>query len=194
MHRRVGPPPPLASTTAVRLGHGQALPEVLRRRHVVITLRASEHPSARSSFAGWIPLPSTPGAPGLARRFLATALSAEDQEVADVAALLTSELVTNAVLHGQGPVRLQVRRGAATLRVEVSDGSTPFALRPPSEGDALDGDGLGLLLLNALATSWGSQYAGPTTAGKTLWFELARSQIDLTATRVEDAATASPPW
>ena len=81
----------------------------------------------------------------------------------DVAALLTSELVTNV----GGPMTLCVSRATSTLRVEVDDRSPePPAVqhvRPPSE------HGRGVFLVDAMAHDWGSRR---TAVGKTVWFEL----------------------
>lgn len=85
------------------------------------------------------------------------------------AQLLVSELVTNAVVHGPGPVGLRISRDHRMLRVEVSDGADTPHPTPQQESDAEAGRGL--FLLSALATTWGTTPAnrhGP----KTTWFEL----------------------
>lgn len=68
---------------------------------------------------------SSPAAPHLARQRLATALAGE---MADTVLLATSELVSNAVLHGEmdegEPILVEVSRGAR-LRVEVSHRGPP---------------------------------------------------------------------
>ncbi|MDX2545152.1 ATP-binding protein [Streptomyces sp. WI04-05B] len=87
-------------------------------------------------------------------------------------ALVVSELMTNALLHGSLRGRLiRVRltvSTAATLRVEVSD---PRAERMPCPREVTDDDqfGRGLLLVGALAEQWG---VGPRDGvGKTVWAE-----------------------
>jgi anti-sigma regulatory factor (Ser/Thr protein kinase) len=91
--------------------------------------------------------------------------------LADTAELLTSELVTNALIHTDHGAELTatltggpVRR----LRVEVYD----FASRHPKLRKASDqaDSGRGMLLVQALADSWGVRQHG---AGKIVWFELA---------------------
>lgn len=121
----------------------------------------------------WVPLPCAPRAARLARRFLDAALSRTRPEVLDVVVLLSSELVTNAVLHGGRPVRLQLTQEADLVRVEVHDGG--LALPTPSVVPAalLDEGGRGLDLVGALASSWGSFSDGAEAAGKTVWFEVA---------------------
>ncbi|GAA1396328.1 hypothetical protein GCM10009639_32320 [Kitasatospora putterlickiae] len=91
-------------------------------------------------------------------------------ELADTAELLTSELVTNALRHtGQGAVFDAVLTGDQRLRVEVHDGAArlPGRRRDP---DMYATSGRGLLLVEALADSWGVQLRGD---GKVTWFELA---------------------
>ncbi|MFJ5307463.1 ATP-binding protein [Streptomyces sp. NPDC088350] len=85
----------------------------------------------------------------------------------DDATLVVSELVTNAVKHGEGqPVRLKVLHSAYELRIEVTDGtSTPARLR--SAGMA-DENGRGLLLVAAVAKEW-----GVSTDGTMTWCSLA---------------------
>ena len=85
----------------------------------------------------------------------------------DTALLLTSELVTNAVVHARSPVSVTIRRILDRLRVEVADvGGGALVLRNPS-ADATGGRGL--QLMDALAASWGTS---AFDAGKLVWFEL----------------------
>jgi anti-sigma regulatory factor (Ser/Thr protein kinase) len=90
-------------------------------------------------------------------------------EHADVAVLLVSEVVTNALQHTpSGRIRLTVSRRGRAVRCEVEDGSAEQPrLRTPQDGDE---GGRGLLLVHRLATRWGSVVKG---GGKTVWFELA---------------------
>jgi anti-sigma regulatory factor (Ser/Thr protein kinase) len=84
------------------------------------------------------------------------------------AAVLVSELVTNAVLHAGGPITVSAVYLDSILRVEVHDTDThPLpALRKPS---ASDKTGRGLHLVALLADRWAIE---PTPAGKTIWFEI----------------------
>ena len=90
---------------------------------------------------------------------------------ADVAVLLTSELVTNAVVHARSRIELVVRceqhAPHDVLRVEVVDQSfrEPFRLHTQNEATA----GRGLAILDRLATRWGVQ---TLDTGKSVWFEL----------------------
>lgn len=104
-----------------------------------------------------------------ARHFLIQALhTLGGEELAEIAALLVTELVTNAVVHARTEVTLRIQRHEAVVRFEVHDGSPrSLAPRPADTGAA---DGRGLQLVDKLADAWGSD---TDPAGKTVWFELA---------------------
>ncbi|MEW2412392.1 ATP-binding protein [Streptomyces sp. NPDC046866] len=87
-------------------------------------------------------------------------------------ALLTSELTTNALLHGalrERYLRVEVRLTGAVLRVEVTDpkGERWPVPRSPSPEERY---GRGLQIVSALASQWG---ATDRVVGKTVWAELA---------------------
>lgn len=109
---------------------------------------------------------------GAVRHRLRTALSHWGvPELSDTAELLSSELVTNALLHtGKGAVFDAVLGSDSRLRVEVQDGASrlPGRRRAPEAEYATSGRGL--TLVEALADSWGVQLRGD---GKVTWFELA---------------------
>ncbi|GGO27244.1 hypothetical protein GCM10010116_54620 [Microbispora rosea subsp. aerata] len=89
----------------------------------------------------------------------------EDMEF--VTGLVVSELVTNAMRHGTGPIQLRLIRNR-TLICEVSDGSnTAPHLR---RARVFDEGGRGLLLVAQLTQSWGTRQ---TACGKTIWCEQA---------------------
>lgn len=110
-------------------------------------------------------------APRVARHFLADTLGRWHVRscVVDLAALLTSELVTNAVRYGRGLVRLTVRSEPPSVRIEVHDDNPDLPTLGPDDDDAAEG-GRGLRLVDALATRWGTETH--PTAGKDVWFEL----------------------
>ncbi|MFD3759170.1 SpoIIE family protein phosphatase [Streptomyces sp. NPDC058622] len=115
-------------------------------------------------------LAARPSSVGEGRRFLRSALAAwdgVDDQLCETACLLASELLSNAVSHGCGPVRLRLRRAGRELSVEVCDGSPvlPQARFAPPDAES----GRGLLLVDSLAESWGTL---PTTEGKAVWFSL----------------------
>ncbi|MGX1367691.1 anti-sigma regulatory factor (Ser/Thr protein kinase) [Streptomyces canus] len=115
--------------------------------------------------------PADPGAVRAARTAVRDRLAAWHLDgLADIAALLVSELVTNSLRHATGPIGVRlVRPGGVggVLLVEVSD---PLP-DPPRErvADPDDESGRGLLLVAHAADRWGTR---PGTAGKTVWFEL----------------------
>lgn len=117
-----------------------------------------------------VELPATSRAAAAARRFIREVCAAADvdAEVCETAALLTSELVTNAVLHGGSRAVLDVRKPPPALRVTVRDDDP----RLPAAGDAppLSAEsGRGLLLVSRLADRWG---VTSLDGGKAVWFEL----------------------
>jgi anti-sigma regulatory factor (Ser/Thr protein kinase) len=89
----------------------------------------------------------------------------------DTAALLTSEVVTNAVLHGEGTVLVRARTGGGRLRVEVQDDGDGAPVLRRAERE--DEGGRGLALVAALSDDWGVQ---EVPGGKYVWFELADRQ------------------
>ncbi|ROP43925.1 histidine kinase-like protein [Pseudokineococcus lusitanus] len=112
-----------------------------------------------------------------ARRLLGERLVAwrVDEDSADTVLLLFSELVTNAVRHGEPPVQVHAGVDDGVFRVEVDDGSdVPVA---PQEPDVDDVGGRGLQLVEMLSTAWGSRRSTTRPAGrrpgKCVWFELA---------------------
>ncbi|MEU3740111.1 ATP-binding protein [Streptomyces sp. NPDC032198] len=90
-------------------------------------------------------------------------------DLAGDAAVVLSELMTNALLHGSlrdRLIRVRITLTATALRIEVTD---PRGERLPSprEADGEDQFGRGLLLVGVLADDWGVE---PTDGlGKTVW-------------------------
>lgn len=104
-----------------------------------------------------------------ARHFTADVLGelATPPDTEETAELLVSELATNAVLHAGSPMRLSVYRNGEAVRVEMRD-DDPNPPRHVTPDPELPG-GRGILLVDALATSWG---VNSNEHGKTIWFEL----------------------
>jgi anti-sigma regulatory factor (Ser/Thr protein kinase) len=104
---------------------------------------------------------------GAGRRMVSAALSDWELEVLDyTATLLTSEVLTNSVLHARTPIRLTIERtppGAVTI--SVRDGSSLVPRRRRHGGDATTGRGLELL--DRLSQSWRVESDGD---GKTIRF------------------------
>lgn len=113
-----------------------------------------------------------PASVAKARRFVGSTLGTWGETGAvDVVVLLTSEVVTNAVLHA-GPhhageeMVMELVWDEDVIRVEVKDhaGRLPVARHIPG---ALGGRGLPIL--DALASAWG---VTPCHSGKVVWFEV----------------------
>jgi len=110
-------------------------------------------------------------APQRARRFVAEVLREHgDVGLIDDAALIVSELVTNAVVHARTGFEVAVQFERATVTLSVTDSSAA----PPAIGDPSPSDphGRGLIVVDALALDWGCSHATP--ARKSVWAELAR--------------------
>ena len=88
-----------------------------------------------------------------------------------VAQLLVSELVTNALQHGEGAIGMEMSVDPKSLRIEVSDDS-PHPPRVANPSPDWTG-GRGLLLVERLASAWGIiPHPGD---GKAVWFTLPRA-------------------
>jgi anti-sigma regulatory factor (Ser/Thr protein kinase) len=105
---------------------------------------------------------------GRARQFVRSTLRRFPAATVDIAELLTSELATNAVLHGRTAFDVVVSESGDLLRIAVTDrsGRMPVLLSP-GESDV---HGRGLLILDELSDHWGTE-ENPT--GKAVWFDLA---------------------
>ncbi|WP_442788636.1 SpoIIE family protein phosphatase [Kitasatospora sp. YST-16] len=88
-------------------------------------------------------------------------------ELVDTSELLVSELVTNALRHGRGEIRLRLLRDK-TMVCEVWDDA--YAQPRQRRAQETDEGGRGLQLVSLLAERWGSRR---TPKGKIVWFELA---------------------
>lgn len=110
------------------------------------------------------------GAPSAAREFVVAELSdSDDPALCDAAALVVSELATNAIVHGKSAFTVSVSALARTVRISVRDGDTAAPVR--RDGPLVDPRGRGLRIVDAISRDWG------TTAcydGKVVWAELDR--------------------
>ncbi|MEV6319054.1 ATP-binding protein [Streptomyces sp. NPDC051776] len=92
-------------------------------------------------------------------------------EQVEVAELLVSELVTNALRHAWGPIHLRMSHSPVrrTLRCDIVDAcpAAPPDARPLARVD--EEHGRGLHLVDQLSAGWGARH---TAGGKTVWFEL----------------------
>ncbi|WP_435242648.1 SpoIIE family protein phosphatase [Streptomyces cucumeris] len=108
------------------------------------------------------------------RRFVRESLAAWDRDtLADDLELMASEVVTNALIHADSHVDLRLRACPDHIRLEVRDSDAtppvPSALSASDEENAQAEHGRGLLIVESLATAWGTS---PSGRGKTIWLEL----------------------
>jgi anti-sigma regulatory factor (Ser/Thr protein kinase) len=90
-----------------------------------------------------------------ARHFVAATLrdAGKDQELVDRLGLVTSELVTNAVIHAMTELEIRVTLDGPSVLLEVFDGASEPPWRPLPA--AFDTGGRGLMLVDALVDEWG---------------------------------------
>jgi serine/threonine-protein kinase RsbW len=92
----------------------------------------------------------------------------------DDVVLMTSELFTNAVLHGDGVIGVSVRVPPGRIRVEVTDDGT-FGDQATGADDEIPPEqvtGRGLVIVDRLADTWGG---GHDPSGRTcVWLEVDR--------------------
>jgi anti-sigma regulatory factor (Ser/Thr protein kinase) len=115
-------------------------------------------------------LTAGPTAAGEARREVRAAICTWDIPVdPDLAILLTSELVTNAIRHEvTGIVMLAITCSCGQLRVDVHDTSRTLPMLVDAPVDAETGRGL--MLVSTLSAEWGFYR---TPAGKAVYFTIA---------------------
>ena len=109
-------------------------------------------------------LPRSPHSVATARRLVDTHSTGLDPQQREDAALMVSELVTNAVRHGIGAISLRIDVEGTALRVEVADEGNVEVAPSPTPGAH---GGWGLRIVEQLADDWG------VLAGSTrVWFRL----------------------
>jgi hypothetical protein len=149
-----------------------------------------QHPGAAAERRFRFELAAHPGSVAQARRLTRSRLSgwAVCEDTCDTAALVVSELVTNAIVHAAGQrVVCELHDADDLVRIAVCDeGCAPGEPHPsPQRPD--EEHGRGLLLVAAVSRAWGAQDTGP---GLLVWAEIARS-----AGRADDTAdTTQETW
>lgn len=120
----------------------------------------------RESWTVW----RVPEAVRHARRFTKRTLRVwgASPDTLDAALLIVSELVTNALVHTEGQVRLELSRVGARLRLAVADASPRSPVKPTNIGWEATG-GRGILLVEAVSATWGTV---PVSGGKQVWADL----------------------
>jgi anti-sigma regulatory factor (Ser/Thr protein kinase) len=127
---------------------------------------------AGAAVLGSLTIPGRPDHVREARSFVAKALG-ELHPGRDNAVLLTSELVTNAVMHSRsrcdgGTVTVLIVESRGGVRIEIADDGSELS-SPVVRGDVYASDGHGLYLVQTLADQWG--YVRDN-GGTTVWFWL----------------------
>jgi anti-sigma regulatory factor (Ser/Thr protein kinase) len=114
-------------------------------------------------------LPPVRQSPGAARRFVSDTLRRWHLDTAvEAAELLTSELVTNAVLHAGTEVQIILEDRGDHVHIEVVDLNRRQPVPRFTPYDDLQ-TGRGLTLLDSVAAEWG---VDPRERGKAVWFDL----------------------
>ncbi|MDT0389442.1 SpoIIE family protein phosphatase [Streptomyces dubilierae] len=160
-----------------------------REDDVAVLLLRYDGMRVRPVRAGWV-VWRLPDAVMHARRFSARTLRSWGVVAeADAVLLVVSELVTNALVHTQGAVRLDLTLAADRLRVTVSD-SSPRAPAKPVVVDWESTGGRGLYLVEAMSAAWGSV---PVGGGKQVWSEIVVSRPEEEADPGPEASEPRPP-
>ena len=113
-------------------------------------------------------LPGGAQTPRQARALVADALATLPEATVALAQLLTSELVTNVVLHACTGLDLQIEIADSRARITVQDASAADP-QPRASSAETSATGRGLAIVDGLASTWGWE---PTSTGKRVWFEL----------------------
>lgn len=119
-------------------------------------------------------LAAHPGSPAQARRLTRARLTGWSvcEDTCDTAALVVSELVTNAIVHTAGRrVVCELHDGADLVRIAVRDEGCAPGEPHPSPRRPEEEHGRGLLLVESLCHAWGAHEHGP---GLLVWAELNR--------------------
>src|SRR3954452_10138295 len=116
-------------------------------------------------------MPNRPDSAPAARTFLARLLEGwgVPEEVIDDAAMLTGELMANAVQHGSGVVILRIEANNGRLHVGVHDDEHAVPEADRTGTSALGGSGL--WIVESVARDWGTDMNADDT-GRPVWFEL----------------------
>ncbi|WP_369230011.1 SpoIIE family protein phosphatase [Streptomyces sp. R21] len=160
----------LATSDPARLGlvADGLLASANRSDDVALLLMRYDGMALRPLREGWT-VWRVPEAVRHARRFTRRALRAWGADAdSDAVLLVVSELVTNALVHTDGPVRLDLTLINNRLRISVSDASARTPIKPTSIGWEATG-GRGILLVEAMSAAWGSV---PVSGGKQVWSEI----------------------
>jgi two-component sensor histidine kinase len=134
-------------------------------------------------------LPAALASVPAARRFAVRCLSEEhaSPDACDAVALLTAEVVTNAILHAVSPVTVTVAVNSQEVaRISVHDDDPR---RPVVHNHGADAStGRGMRLVEAISAAWGAEVE---PIGKTVWFEV---PVHASAAETEPSFDDLPDW
>jgi anti-sigma regulatory factor (Ser/Thr protein kinase) len=117
---------------------------------------------------GRLVLESTPESVRRGREHVRKTLTTADPDRAEVATVLTDEMLANAVRHGAPPIELSLTDSNGVLTVEVRDGGSGLPVLRALDLDAESGRGMHII--EALSDCWGVKQL---QTGKIVWFQLA---------------------
>jgi anti-sigma regulatory factor (Ser/Thr protein kinase) len=142
-----------------------------RDLHCLLGLPLVRRDGSEGGDACAVELPPARSSVATARAFVEDALvRAGRADLTVAAALLTSEIMTNAIVHARSAARVEVRAIGDVVRVEVTDwGRGALTLRDTAPTVL---GGRGLHIVDALADAWGT-CAAP--GAKVVWFEVGRA-------------------
>lgn len=133
---------------------------------------ADSGPPELTADAAELQLPALESSVCVGRKFTAGVLAdwAIGGEAAENAVLIVSELLTNALVHGDPPISLRLHRATDELTIDVDDGSSlmPQRLKPAPE----DPHGRGVAIVAQLSRRWAAR---PHGRGKTVRCTIATS-------------------
>jgi len=117
-------------------------------------------------------LPDDDHAPEVARRFVREHARALPSDLVQDAQLLVSELVTNAIRYGRPSIVVRLRSDPPALGIAVEDRGEQLPQLPADVPDPHAPTGRGMLLVDAIAQTWGIA-PSQDPPGKAVWFDLA---------------------
>jgi anti-sigma regulatory factor (Ser/Thr protein kinase) len=113
------------------------------------------------------PLPPNAGSVRFSREAIREALAEFGEDAVEAAAILTDELVTNAIMHGQPPIVLDISEDHGNVTVRVGDAGPGVPVTRLAQCGALSGRGL--TIVDSMSDRWGVDVRQD---GKSVWFQL----------------------
>jgi anti-anti-sigma regulatory factor/anti-sigma regulatory factor (Ser/Thr protein kinase) len=157
-------PRPAVVADLARMAVSRAMPVYLDRASATIAAKEGATPRRFAARLG-----HAPSAARVARDIVAQACETwQLRDAFEDAQLIVTELVSNAVRHAKGDLRLLILLRDRHLHLSIADASADQPRRMLPDPDTGEG-GRGLLLIDAVAAAWGSS---PTPDGKVVWATL----------------------